>query len=88
MARSINGNLRGAAARLDIQDRQDEEFIRRQKFTRDWKRTLQALEYFMDIETFESWWDGYPEEMTKGEFLPIMMIKLDEVDGTLQTEKA
>jgi hypothetical protein len=88
MARSINGNLIGAAARIDLQDQKEAENARRVKFSREWKQTLQSLEYFMTPEDLLTFWDSYPEKMTKLDFLPLMKEKLDEVDGTLDRAHA
>lgn len=83
MPRTSNGNLRGAAARTEIRDIQEAEESRRYKFSREWKQTIQALEYFMG-DTFEAWWDSYDPMMSKGNFLPIMKAKLDELDETIK----
>jgi hypothetical protein len=82
MARSINGNLIGAAARVDLQDQKESEDARRAKFSREWKQTNQALAYFMG-DSFDKWFDDQPEK-TCGEMLPVMKVKLEELDGTLE----
>jgi hypothetical protein len=83
MSRSSGGRLLGRAAQTQAREIREEIQMAEQSFRNKWDETLQSLEYFMG-DGFESWWDSYPEEMSKTKFLPIMESKLAELDGTLQ----
>ncbi len=79
MARSINGNLLGLAARTEIRDILEAEQIRKGRFAREWRESETKLQSLLG-DDFNAWWDGYPEDMSRGDFLPIMKEKIIQLE--------
>lgn len=84
MARTSNGNLTGKAAQSELSDMAERLADDRAAFVSDWKNTLNELESSMTSAEFETWWDSYPAQMSKAQFLPIMKSKLGDIERAKQ----
>lgn len=81
MARSLNGNYLGQAARIAYREQQEQINEAKRKFNEDFSAALDNLKA-LDPD-WETWYDNQPEQ-TCGEMLPVMQdrVKLlrDQVD--------
>lgn len=86
MSLTANGRLRGRAAQIhnsEVRSGLLERALRQQELNEKFHATEMALSVLMG-DAFDAWYDSYPEEMSKAEFLPIMEAKIAD----LQTEHA
>lgn len=75
MARTIHGNLTGRAASIQRQDEWNErieKIIEGQLFSKRYLETIQALKELKGEDYYQELLDNQPDEITKGDFLPIM----------------
>jgi hypothetical protein len=84
MSRSLRGNLRGSAARLDKQEiltemmiQSERDAAKRHRFHVQYMWTLRRLKR-MDPD-WESWYNGRPE-IACGEMLPLMKQRIEEIN--------
>lgn len=91
MARTLYGNLTGTAAqtaRRELNEQLEAEREQRIKFGKEFTKATDELRDALGAG-FDEWWDNYPAEMTKGEFLPIMKAKIVEIEqGKQEAESA
>ena len=78
MARTLNGNLTGAAARTERLEILEKLLSGLGQFMERYSQAAYELER-LDPDGFEAWYDSYPKEMTKGEFLPLMLKRIEEL---------
>jgi hypothetical protein len=77
MSRTTNGNLTGKAARTQYADLTQQIEDGKKKFAADWKATLNKLEDLLG-DGFDAWWDSYPADIAKRDFLPIMKAEIKQ----------
>jgi len=71
MSRTLAGNLTGRAAQTERRELAERIEDSRASFAKEWNASREKLEALLGFE-FDAWWDSYPEQMTKRDFLPIM----------------
>lgn len=77
MARTLNDNLTGRAASIDRQDQLTNFINQPSEFM---KKFMKAVNILSEIDPdFETWYDGRPEQ-TKGEMLPLMLARIEEIN--------
>lgn len=78
MARSINGNLMGRAARKD--ELMAENLIYKvNQFSEEYLSAVDYLRDLMGDEYFESWYDSYPRNMLVADFYKIMLDQIQKL---------
>jgi hypothetical protein len=78
MARSLNGNLLGAAARIERDEIRQELRERSLRFQEDWYDTLNRLKD-LDPDGWEKFYDACPQQ-TAGEMLPIIKERIELIE--------
>lgn len=76
MARSLNGNLRGRAARFSADELAD---LQKPTFSREYMQAVNALRDLMGEPAFEAWYDSYPRNVRQSDFLLTMQEKIEEL---------
>ena len=76
MTRSLNGNLRGIAARQRKNISYAEKI-----FSNSYMLLVNGLREKMGLDEFDEWYDSYPENMSQSEFYVIMAEKLNEFES-------
>ena len=56
----------------------ESERARKEQFAADWRYYSKEIQKF---EGWESWWDSYPNQMSKAVFLPILKARVEELQG-------
>ena len=90
MARTVNGNLTGKAAQTAIRELNEqlqEEREQRIKFHAEFTKATDNLRDMLGAG-FDEWWDSYPSDMTKRDFLPIMKAKVAELEQQQQAKES
>ena len=92
MARSLNGNYRGQAARIAYREQQEQIDEARHKFNEDLSSALESLKAL--DPNWEAWFDGRPEQTCR-DMLPLMQDRVellrdrqDELDHEAEKEYA
>lgn len=78
MALTKNGLRVGKAGASDLADMREYIQIQQDEFRERWLDAVDSLVGLLG-DGFDEWWDSYPATMTKEQFLPIMLAKIEEV---------
>lgn len=78
MSRTLNGNLTGKAAQLERMDAL-EAAMERGPFSRRWHNAIDTLSELMGEDKFDEWFDSYPEDMPKGQFVLVMEAQINNL---------
>ena len=78
MSLTKNMNRMGRARQIEKQEQADYIADAQAKFSEQWTAIVAELDTLLGTE-FDFWWDSYPAQMSKSQFLPIMLAKVAEL---------
>lgn len=81
MSRTLAGNLTGKAAQLERADVL-EAAMDRTPFARRWGNAVDDLRELMGEDKFDEWFDSYPVDIPKGQFILVMEAQLKNLTVT------
>lgn len=90
MALTRNLRMTGRAAQIhnsEVRSGLFERALRQQELNEKFHATAMALSVLMG-DAFDAWYDSYPEEMSKADFLPIMEAKIADLQAEHAVELA